>query len=239
MRVAIMGAGLSGLACGITLEQNGIKPYIFEKRSQVDDRFVNGEIFLNALTKPTGDCLSYLSEEFSIYLQPVGHIKSLTVYSENEKAVIKGNLGFNVVRGRRKDSIAQNMKKQLKSDIIYNSNYGYEDLLTEYTHVILATGDGSYSEKLENYRTDFTVSLKGAIVNGNFDRYTAVAWLDNRFAPKGYAYFIPLSEKEANIVIAYPDHPENTLVDINQLWDSFYSKAQESLNQTLEATDTF
>ncbi len=34
MNVAIMGAGLSGLACAITLEKMGVTPTIFEKRSQ-------------------------------------------------------------------------------------------------------------------------------------------------------------------------------------------------------------
>lgn len=46
MKVAIMGAGLSGLACAIRLEQLGIYPDIFEKRGSIGDRFVNGEVLL-------------------------------------------------------------------------------------------------------------------------------------------------------------------------------------------------
>ncbi len=38
MKVAIMGAGISGLSCAITLEKNGIEPVIFEKRSKARDR---------------------------------------------------------------------------------------------------------------------------------------------------------------------------------------------------------
>jgi flavin-dependent dehydrogenase len=47
MNIAIMGAGLSGLACAITLEKHGITPEIYESRSRVGDRFVNWEVLLS------------------------------------------------------------------------------------------------------------------------------------------------------------------------------------------------
>ncbi|MDW7652413.1 MAG: NAD(P)-binding protein, partial [Bacillota bacterium] len=100
MNVAIMGAGLAGLSCALTLEKHGIKPTIFEKRRQVGDRFPNGEIILSALSSPHVDPLAYLSETYEIHLQPTGHIGKLTVYSEHEKAQISGQLGFSNLRGR-------------------------------------------------------------------------------------------------------------------------------------------
>ncbi|SET54755.1 Dehydrogenase (flavoprotein) [Natronincola peptidivorans] len=239
MKVAIMGAGLSGLACGIILEQNGIHPTIVENRRDVDDRFVNGEIFLNALSAPINDSIAYFAENYNIYLQPVGNIKELIIYSENEKASIKGDLGFNVIRGRRNDSLCHQMKKQLKSKIIYNAEHTYEELLKEYTHIVLATGDGAYSERLGNYKRDLTVSLKGAIVEGRFDPYTTIAWLDNTFAPMGYSYLIPMSNTEANIVIAYPDYPQNNQLDINLLFERFFQRVQDNLQQTLKIVDDF
>lgn len=62
MDVAIMGAGLSGLACAITLEKNGITPTIFESRSQVGDRFINAEAFLPVFERPIRDNYAYLSD---------------------------------------------------------------------------------------------------------------------------------------------------------------------------------
>ncbi|AOY75059.1 NAD(P)/FAD-dependent oxidoreductase [Clostridium formicaceticum] len=239
MQVAIMGAGLSGLSCAITLERHGIKPYIFENRKEVDDRFVNGEIFLNALNAPIEDTFSYLANEFQIYLQPVGHIKKLIIYSENEQATVTGNLGFSVIRGRHENSLCKQLLKQLDTEVMYHSQSTYEDLLKNYTHVILATGDGAYSEKMGNYEKHLTVSLKGAIVEGKFDKYTTMAWLDNSFAPKGYSYLIPLSSTKANIVTAYPNYPENTLLDSHLLWNKFFSRVQKDLKQVLNITDAF
>ncbi len=43
MKVIIIGAGLAGLSSAIILEKHGVTPTIFERRSTVDDRFVNGE----------------------------------------------------------------------------------------------------------------------------------------------------------------------------------------------------
>lgn len=239
MKIAIMGAGLSGLACAITLEKNGIIPTIYESRNQVGDRFVNGEIILSILNRPVNNSIAYLSDNYGIFLKPTANIKELILHSENEIASIKGQLGFCNIRGRNKDSYEEQLALQVKSKICYNSKYTYEELLQEYTHVVLATGDASYAKKVQNYREDFTVTLKGATVEGKFDRYVVSAWLDNRFAPQGYAYLIPFSDKEANIVIAYPDYPQNVQKDINSMWSLFYDRVCTDCGQTLRITDTF
>ena len=239
MKVAIMGAGLSGLCCAITLERNGIDPVVFENRSQVGDRFVNGEVMLSILNRPVHDCLAYLSQEHGIYLQPVGNIKKLVLHSENEKAEVNGHLGFSNLRGRDADSFENQLARQYKGKLVLNSTSSYEELLEEFTHVIVATGDAAYTDKIQHYQKDLTVTLKGATVEGKFDRYTAAAWLDNRFAPGGYGYFIPISEEEANIVIAYPDYPENRSGNLEEMWDMFYERARMDLDQELKITDKF
>lgn len=129
VKVAIIGAGLSGLSCAITLEKSGIKPTIFENTFQVEDRFVNGEIFLKALSMPIEDSIRYFSEKFGIFIQPIAHISKLIIHSENEKAVIGGQLGFSVVRGRRDNSLSKQLSKQISSNIIYNSNLEYKDFI--------------------------------------------------------------------------------------------------------------
>ena len=240
MKVAIMGAGLSGLTCAITLEKNGIIPTVFERGNQVGDRFINGEIMLSILSRPIRDDLAYLSEKHGIFLQPTGNIKNLHLYSEREHSLITGALGFNNLRGRHEHSFEKQLEGQLtKTEIIFNSKKSYEELLQEYTHVVMATGDGAYAAKVQNYQQDLTVSIKGCILKGKFDRYMAAAWLDHHIAPKGYGYFIPISDTEADLAIAYPDYPENTDQDIEALWQHFYQRACSVFQQDLEVIDGF
>ncbi|MGM8363933.1 NAD(P)-binding protein [Virgibacillus sp. W0181] len=239
MKVAIMGAGLSGLACAITLEKNGISPTIYEKGSRVGDRFVNGEVLLDILNRPIDDCIADLSNRYGIYLKPTSTIQSMELFSKNEKAKIEGHLGFTNIRGRNQDSFESQLERQTKSTIHFNSEYTFEQLRTEYTHVVMATGDGAYASEHKNFKEDLSVSIKGATVEGTFDPNRVMAWIDYDVSPYGYCYLIPYSEKETNVSLAIPDLPENADVNISDLWDRFYSNIQSQLKQELPITDRF
>ena len=239
MEIAIMGAGISGLACAITLEKNGITPIIFEKRDQVGDRFVNGEVLLDMFTRPVQDCIASLSDEFGIYLKPTSSIMKMELFSKSEKAVIQGHLGFTNIRGRQEDSFESQLMRQIKSTIHYNSEKTYEQLVSEYTHVVVATGDGAYAKQEKNFREDLSVSIKGATIEGSFERYTVMAWIDYDVSPYGYCFLIPYSDTEANIALVIPDLPENSDVNIGNLWDIFYKKVKSQLEQELPITDEF
>lgn len=238
MDIAIMGAGLSGLACAITLEKNGISPSIYEKRRKVGDRFINGEVLLSLFARPVHDCIASLSEDFGIYLKPASNIQKMVFFSKNEEAIIEGQLGFSNIRGREQDSFESQLGRQIHSKIHYRSEHTFEQLLSKHSHVVMATGDGNYAKATRNFREDLTVSIKGKTVEGNFDRYTVMAWVDYDMAPYGYCFLIPYSEKEANISIAIPDYP-NINQSIDDLWDIFYSKVRQQLDQNLPVTDGF
>lgn len=239
MNIAIMGAGLSGLACALTLEKNGISPTIFEKGDRVGDRFVNGEVLLSIFNFPVHDCIASLSEEYGIYLKPTAAIRRMELFSKKEKAIIEGDLGFSNIRGRNQNSFETQLEQQKNSTIHYNSKKTYEQLASEYSHVVMATGDGTYVKETRNYREDLTVSVKGATIEGDFDRYTVMAWINYDISPYGYCFLIPYSKKEANISIAIPDLPENADVNISNLWELFYQKVRSQLNQELSITDNF
>lgn len=239
IKVAILGAGLSGLTCAIILEKNGIQPTIYEKRSQVGDRFMNGEILLSLLSQPVDDIIAYFADVYEIFLQPASHIRSLILHSERQKGVISGNLGFCNIRGRHDKSFEYQLARQVRSQIIYNSEYTYEQLVHDYTHVVVATGDAAYALEMGNYRQDFTTRLNGYTVSGEFNRYAVRAWLDNRFAPYGYGYFIPLSAHEANIALWHPEYPIHEKLDQSLLFKEFYQQACKDLDQPCPIINQF
>lgn len=234
-----MGAGLSGLACAITLEQNGIKPIIFEKRSKVGDRFVNNEILLSVLSKPINDPIQYFSENHNIYLKPQNNIQRLIIHSPNQTAVICGKLGYTNLRGRINNSFEKQLKQQTGSKIKFKSKKSYEELLHKYTHVVLATGDAAYADKITNFDIKLSVKLKGANIKGNFDINTIHGWLNNNLAPQGYSYLIPTSHQKANIVIAYPEYPKNRNTESDILWERFKKEVSYTINQSFKIYDQF
>ncbi len=235
-----MGAGLSGLACAITLEKHGITPKIFESRSQTGDRFINAEAILPVLDRPISDNYTYLSDQFGIFLKPISTIRQINFFSGKNSSQLKGNLGFTNLRGRHSESFENQLFQQVKSPINLNSTYSYETLAKEFTHVILAPGDGAYASKLQNYTTDLTTCLRGVTVEGVFEPTTVSIWLDYQLAPKGYCFLIPYSEHEANLTLAFPDsYPDTCDLNTDLLWEKFYLRTQKDLTQELKITDEF
>ncbi|MGY4689982.1 NAD(P)-binding protein [Salibacterium sp. K-3] len=239
MNVAIMGAGLSGLSCALMLEKHGITPDIFEKRSRVGDRFVNGEAFMSFLTKPIDDVVRYLSEEFQLFIKPTSAISRLSFYSAGQQAVIDAHSGFITLRGRHRYALEQQLAEQVKTRIHYHSDKSYEALQQDYTHVILATGDASYALKLRNFEEYLSVSLKGAIIEGTFERDHVRIWLDNRIAPQGYAYLLPLSSTKANLVMAHPDASADSEGQKEKQWQLLLNNAGQALQQSFYIKDQF
>lgn len=239
MDIAIMGAGLSGLACAITLEKHGITPTIFEKRSRVGDRFVNGEVMLSIFLHPHINCIAYFSEKHDIHLKPASAIQKMELYSKNEKAVLEGQIGFSNFRGRSEASFDAQLEKQLHTSIQFNSQKTYEELQSQFSHVIMATGDGSYAKKTQNFREDLSVSMKGGLIEGEFNHYTVTTWINYDITPFGIAYLIPFSETKAHLTLAIPDIPKNSTVDIEKLWEEFYPLVCSQFNQEFPITDAF
>lgn len=239
MEIAIMGAGMAGLSCAITLERNGITPVIFEKRSCVGDRFINAEAMFSVLNRPIKDSIKSISQDYGIDLKPIDRVNKLIIHSKNEVASIEENIGYTNVRGRHDNSYERQLEKQVKTKIQFHSEYEYDYLKKNFEKVILAPGDAAYSTKLNNFRTDLTVTIKGSTVEGDFLTDVPHVWFDYDILPKGYGWLLPFSEKEANLVIAYPDYPENQALDLNTMWKKFYDLANKSLDQSFKITDEF
>lgn len=239
MKVAIMGAGLSGLSCAITLEKHGVSPVIFEKRSSVGDRFINAESMFSILNRPVKNSIKYISDKYGIYLTPVDELKKAVFHSKHNTGSIEGTLGYSNIRGRHEKSYECQLSRQVKSEINFNSKYSYDDLCKEFEYIILAPGDGAYAAQLGNYRCELTCTIRGATVEGDFATDTVNLWFNYDIIPKGYGYVVPFTEKEANIAIAFPDYPNNIRLDINSMWDKFYNMVGAEMHQNFKITDKF
>jgi len=231
MNIAIMGSGLAGLSCALTLEKYGYQADIFERREEVGDRFVIAEAMFSMFHTPYDDAIKYLSETHDLHLKPSSNIQKVFFYSKNESSFINGHLGFTNMRGKHPDSFEKQMESQLKGKIKYNQNVTYEELSKEYTHIVLATGDALDTKKLQAYDVAFKASFKGATIKGDFNQTEAHAFFNNDYAPKGMAYLLPHSDCEASLVLVYPQYPENEHLDKDELWKMCLEDACKRLDQ--------
>ncbi|WP_082235054.1 NAD(P)/FAD-dependent oxidoreductase [Halobacillus massiliensis] len=239
MKIAIMGAGLSGLSCALTLEKQGFTADIFEKREMAGDRFIIAEAMFSMFHTPFDDAVRYLSETHDIHLKPSSNLNKVFVYSKNETSFIDGPLGFTNMRGKHPEAYERQLAEQLKGSIHYNATVTYEDLSKEYTHIVLATGDALDTKKLQPYEVAYKASFKGAIIQGDFMETEAHAFFNNDYAPKGMGYLLPHSNCEATLVLVYPQYPENEKLDKEYLWGKFFQECCRRLDQDFKVVHEY
>lgn len=224
MKVAILGAGLSGLSCAKYLEDHNIEPVIFEKRHRVGERFPNMEAVMQLMHRPFKDPLIYLNKKYGLNLLPGGVMHTLEIHSPGRKAVFTGyNLGYTSIRGHDDRSWECQLAGQIKSEIRFNSTVTWQELEKDFDRIVVATGDPSVSRELGVWRTDAEAFLKGCIVKGRFDLGVSKIWLNTKLSKNCMVYFAPFDTNEGSYcTVAIPASQE----ELDTLW----SRTVEELN---------
>lgn len=222
MRVAIIGGGISGLACAHELEYQGIYPDIFEERPRSGELFNHVAGILQLMNRPVKDQLRWLKKDYHIEIEPLAKWKKITMHSENVKRVVKsGKFGYFLERGQSPRSLETQLYKSLKSNIYYNTRAKYAELAKEYDYVVVATGNRQIAATLGVWKDIFTTMVKGAIVQGNFDTEELIMWVNTDYALGAYGYLTPFSPTRASLVLI---HANATVKEMERHWDTFIKK---------------
>ncbi|MDF2522648.1 MAG: dehydrogenase [Clostridiales bacterium] len=220
MDVAIIGAGLAGLACAHELERYGISPVIYERRSFIGEEYNHVGAVLEVVHRPIDDAIKYFKNEFELELKPLETVKSIVHFSPNKATVIKGdNLGYFLERSQSSNDMKVQMSSTLKKTrIIFNQDADYELLSKQYDYVVVANGHVDATIELGCWQEWVSTFVRAATVYGEFDPTSMTVWLNQDYCKNGYAYLTPFDSKRASIALVVTDVNE---IEIERYWELF------------------
>lgn len=234
MKVAILGAGISGLTCAHELERNGIMPDVFEIRNKSGEMFAHVGAMMNLLIRPKSDPVKYLEEEFHIKLKPLAKMKKVEMCMPGVTKEITGNLGYFFLRGQYQGSVESQLTQMVKTKINYNVKADYEELSKQYDYVVVCDGSGHVAKSLGLWDNLFFSLLRGAIVLGEFDTNKLVMWFNKKYNDTGYAYLTPFSNDMASLVLIVRNiAPE----ELDDYWHLFWEN--ENFDRRFKMIESF
>ncbi len=218
MKVAIIGAGLSGLSCAYELSKYNINAVLYEKKSYLGDSLdytiATLRMFNHFYTSPK----RYFKKQYKLKVMPINTLKRITMISANEKTTIKGNLGWIFLKSRDKASIENQIASQFNPDIRFESLVNINDLKNKYDYIVCANGDDTISRTYPKWKNIFKGYIRVSTVIGNFDPNHITMWLNTKYARNCYAYMLPYNNKKATISLSVNDI---TYPELDHYWKTF------------------
>lgn len=199
LKVAIIGAGTSGLSCAIELERHGIHPVIFERNSFIGEYIPHVSAFLGLITRPITDPIKYINKDLGIKLKPISKLRKIIHYSPNNQLTVSGSLGHFMIRGKEEKSVKNQLYKQVKSKVNFNSYVQPEELEKNFDYVVVADGHWEIPTRYGIWQEVMRAWIIGGVFEGDFEADTLKMWLDNELTNGVYIYLAPYDKKKAVI----------------------------------------
>lgn len=219
MRVAIVGAGLAGLACAYELERLGVLPVIFERQRSLGKPDLVIETMAQFLHHNRGqDIFDHIRQDLGLPLNPHNMVHSMVLHSPSHDATLQGHLAYTTVRGHDDRSLERQLARHLAAEIRYGERPDVWELRRQFDWVVVATGNHEWSEALTRWTPHIDWSIRGATVLGSFNPTEQHLFFNSRYAKTGYAMISPIDERAAVVGVGVPGASGD---EADRYWETF------------------
>lgn len=218
MKIAIVGAGVAGLACAFELEKHGITPTIFEYQNHIGHPLNIPNIWLNNRIRFNHDPIKFLNKKHELSLKPLNKIKKMICFSNTNKYKTVKLSGYILGRGISKLSLENQIAEKLTTPIDFNTHISIKNIPVEFEHVIISSGNNTSLRELNLWKNFGFYNIRCAEVVGNFEISTIMHWEYTYLDKKILCYLVPKSSKNASIIQMLSN---STTHDLNFYWEHF------------------
>lgn len=220
MKVAIIGAGVAGLACALELEKLGIVPDIYEQRYQIDNPAPFTAAMLDVGLISVENQLAHLEKRYKLKLTPLAQIKRLIIHGPTVDLKLAGSFGCLFKMGQE-NSVPRQLAQKLHTEVMFKKHINYFKIKNQYDFIVLADGSPSIPILLNIWKPTFECWIRTAIIVGQFDTKQVEFWFNREFAREGFAMLAPINEKSASLLLAVNGISRQ---EIHDYWNTFINK---------------
>lgn len=231
MKVAIVGSGLSGLACAHEFKRHGIIPTVFEKKGYIGEVLEIPAILLNSFNTITRNPVEYLNKKFDIEITPHYELNEIVLVSPTKTHTINGKMGSIFLRGREKGYLTMQMKEAVEIPMTLNTLAKIDEIKDEFDYIFIGTGTLEIPMQMNLATVHFDAYVRIGTVLGEFKTNSVKVWMNTKYAKHGYAYLVANNAKSALLVLIVDNIKQN---ELDYYWNEFLTT--ENINYEIIET---